>query len=257
MVGLEIGLGLRVENYSLSGIVSPCSARSPSIQAVGGGRARWKEHWGKDRRGSSVMTTTAMPVIYYLPGHGGRIDTGLGRELIRRGYGLIGRETIGAFLALPFQEQVDLVAQDLLGRCGSEGSRVVANSYGAYLFLHAQAQLPPYPGSVLLLSPIVGEFTNDELMVGFIPPRSRKLWDMAQRGALPAPSHCEIHVGAQDWQSNPQAVTALAVRLGLAVTVVPNAGHALGKQYVGAVLDRWLNQAGAAELGADRPVQAK
>jgi hypothetical protein len=35
---------------------------------------------------------------------------------------------------------------------------VVAVSFGAYLFLHAQTQLPAYPGQVLLLSPILGEF---------------------------------------------------------------------------------------------------
>jgi hypothetical protein len=29
--------------------------------------------------------------------------------------------------------------------------------------------------------------------------------------------------------------------VGLQLTVVPNAGHQLGKQYVGALLDQWLD----------------
>ncbi len=39
---------------------------------------------------------------------------------------------------------------------------------------------------------------------------------------------------------NPRNVTELAQHLGLAVTVVPNAGHMLDKGYVAALLDRWL-----------------
>ena len=36
-------------------------------------------------------------VIYYLPGHGGRITNGLGQALVRRGYEVVGRETVGDF----------------------------------------------------------------------------------------------------------------------------------------------------------------
>ena len=32
-----------------------------------------------------------------------------------------------------------------------------------------------------------------------------------------------------------------AAKLGMPVTVVPNTGHQLGKQYVGALLDQWLD----------------
>jgi hypothetical protein len=49
-----------------------------------------------------------------------------------------------------------------------------------------------------------------------------------------------VHVGEEDWQSNPANVAALGAQLGLAVTIVPQAGHMLGKSYVGALLDRWL-----------------
>jgi uncharacterized protein len=37
---------------------------------------------------------------------------------------------------------------------------VVCNSFGAYLFLRAQAGMSPFPGHLLLLSPIVGNFVN-------------------------------------------------------------------------------------------------
>ena len=35
--------------------------------------------------------------IYYLPGHGGRLGTGLGEGLLSRGFDVAGRETVGEF----------------------------------------------------------------------------------------------------------------------------------------------------------------
>ena len=49
--------------------------------------------------------------------------------------------------------------------------------------------------------------------------------------------NCEAHVGAEDWQSNPESVKNLFSLLGVGVTVVPEAGHALPKDYVGSLLD--------------------
>jgi alpha-beta hydrolase superfamily lysophospholipase len=178
---------------------------------------------------------------YYLPGHGGQVSTGLGEALASRGWAAVGRETIGDFRRMPFQQQVDAVAQDLREHFWREDGHVVAVSFGAYLFLHAQAQLPPYVGNVLLLSPIVGQFSSDEMGMGFIPPRAEKLKDLAASNQYPTPMNCHIHVGSEDWQSNPSNVTAFAKRVGLQVTVVPNAGHQLGKQYVGSLLDQWLD----------------
>ena len=60
------------------------------------------------------------------------------------------------FRQLPPSHQVAVVASDLQEHFWHEGARVVAVSCGGYLFLQAQAELPPFPGKVLLLSPIVG-----------------------------------------------------------------------------------------------------
>jgi alpha-beta hydrolase superfamily lysophospholipase len=104
---------------------------------------------------------TGQRTAYYLPGHGGQVSTGLGEGLASRGWAAVGRETLGDFRRLPFEQQVDAVAQDLTDHFWREDAYVVAVSFGAYLFLHAQAQLPPYLGNVLLLSPIVGQFSSD------------------------------------------------------------------------------------------------
>jgi len=179
--------------------------------------------------------------VYYLPGHGGSLNTGLGDGLLNRGFDVSGRETIGEFKQLRFMGQAQLIATDLSTRHWHDDARVVANSYGAYLFLHAQSLMKPFVGKVLLLSPIVGQFSDDENSgLGFIPPYADRLLELAESGTYPVPKHCEIHVGELDWQSNPTNVTKLAGHLGLGVTVVPQAGHILGKAYVSAILDKWL-----------------
>lgn len=179
----------------------------------------------------------ASTLVYYLPGHGGSLGKGLGESLLSRGYEVIGRETTGEFLGLPFGDQVDTVATDLKERFWSEDAQVICVSFGAYLFLHAQAQLPPFPGKVLLLSPILGEFKDDRTNRGFIPPRAGKLMRLAREGRYQAPKRCEMHVGSEDWQSQPEVVTEFGKLTGVAVTVAQGRGHDLGKDYVGPLLD--------------------
>ncbi len=179
-------------------------------------------------------------LIYYLTGMGGRLAEGLGSALSARGFELDGRELSGEFRKLGFQQQVDLVAEDLRTRYWTEDGLVIANSFGAYLFLHAQAQLPSYIGRVILLSPIVSEFSDEDGLKIFVPPRASRLIELASAGSLVVPSQLEIYVGENDWQSNPACVLTLFSGTSARVTVVPGAGHMLPKEYVQDMLDRVL-----------------
>jgi hypothetical protein len=181
--------------------------------------------------------------IYYLTGMGGTLHTGLGQAILQRGFDVTGRQLSGEFRSVSFQEQIDTVCNDLKDNFWNEDARVICNSFGAYIFLHANAQLAePYIGNVLLLSPIVGEFANnDEAMpMNFLPPRSTRLMELAQAGSYPAPMHCEMHVGSEDWQANPDNVTKFGELVGIPVHVVPAGGHNLPHSYVGAILDKFL-----------------
>ncbi|WP_146179655.1 hypothetical protein [Limnohabitans sp. Hippo3] len=178
--------------------------------------------------------------IYYLPGHGGQLSTGLGQGLMDRGFDVTGRETRSDFRMLPFDEQVQTIVDDLQNHFWHEQARVICNSFGSYLFLHAQTQMPSFVGRVLLLSPIVGEFTNEQVRTSFSPPRPERLKTLAEAGQFNAPARCEIHVGEEDWQSIPANVQAFGRLTGIPVTTVPKGEHDLGKAYVGPLLDRWL-----------------
>ena len=179
-------------------------------------------------------------VAYYLTGMGGRLAEGLGDALVARGFGLDGRELSGEFRKLDFQQQVELVAEDLTTRHWSENGIVIANSFGAYLFMHAQCQLPPYIGRVVLLSPIVGEFSDDDGLRYFVPPHASRLLELASDNKLVVPSKLEIYLGENDWQSNPSSVRKLFQHTEARITVVPNAGHMLPKEFVGKLLDRLI-----------------
>lgn len=178
--------------------------------------------------------------IYYLPGIGGRLNAGLGEELLRRGFALSGRETVGAFKKLRFGEQVDAVKQDLVQRFWKSEARVIANSFGGYLFLHAQLGLKPFPGRVLLLSPVIGSTAQSQTGIRFYPPRSDVLKETAQAGGFPKPHNIEVHVGGEDWQAGPQALKEFCKAVEIKVYVVPGLGHMLGPDYVGPLLDVWL-----------------
>ncbi len=185
-----------------------------------------------------MMTKT----VYYLTGMNGRLRTGLGEALLSRGVDVTGRELVDDFRRLGFHEQIEIVCDDLDSRFSSKDSFVVANSFGAYLFLHAQAKLnKTYEANVLLLSPIVGEFANEETLMNFIPPRPTFLQEVAERGEFPKLTNCEIHVGSEDWQSNPNNVARFAELVGLKVHVVHGGGHMLPKDYVGRLLDKWFS----------------
>lgn len=198
--------------------------------------------------GASVLKASTGPAptkktetVYYLPGHGGLISTGLGQALLERGYDVTGRETVGDFKSLGFQAQVQAVASDLRDYFWREDARVIANSFGAYLFLHAQALLgEAYIGKVILLSPIVGEFVSDDEVrpMNFIPPYAEKLLELAKAGKFSVPVNCEIHTGSEDWQSYANS-KVFGEMVGIKVHVVEGAGHMLSTEYVSHLLDQW------------------
>lgn len=146
----------------------------------------------------------------------------------------------GDFARLSFQQKIECVAEDLLADFWDDEARFVAVSFGAYLFLHAQSLIPAYIGNVLLLSPIVAGAKDPRSNTSFIPPRADTLVRLASEGAYPVPRRCEIVVGEHDWQANPAKIFEFAAPMGIPVTIIPNAGHALGKDVVGKALDRFF-----------------
>ncbi len=179
--------------------------------------------------------------IYYLPGFGGRLSLGLGAALRQRGYEVWGREMSGEFKGLSLYEQASIVSRDLQQSCCSREAKVVANSFGAYLFLHAQTLMKPFPGRLLFLSPIVGAFGSVEKGRYFSPPYAEKVLNEIRKGSYPSPQNLEIYSGSEDWQSPPALLIEVAERLGASLHVIEGQGHRLDPLHVSALLDKWLD----------------
>ncbi len=158
----------------------------------------------------------------------------------QRGCSFTGRETVGPFQKLSFGQQVDAIANDLQADFWHDQARVIANSYGAYLFWHAQAQLPAFPGKVLLLSPVIGSARSPDCRIEFRPPRAERLMQMAVRGELMTPRQCETHVGDLDWQCPVERLRAFYSALDLPLNEAHGGGHLLDRNYISSVLDQWL-----------------
>lgn len=179
--------------------------------------------------------------IYYLTGMGGSLHKGLGEALYQRGLQVVGRELRDDFAKLDFSQKVEIVSMDLQTLQQENGPRVIANSFGAYILLHALLDHPPFTGKLLILSPIVGAFSNEGIGIGFVPPRAKRLLEIAQSGKFPTPTRCEIHVGSEDWQCNPENVRAFGEAVNIPVHIVPKNSHMLERDYVTKLLDNFIN----------------
>ena len=101
----------------------------------------------------------------------------------------------------------------------------------------------PFPGRVLLLSPVLGEARHPVTGMQFASLGSAVLKEAAQAGTFVPPRRIEVHVGADDWQAGPQQLVDFCNRLDIEIHVAPGRGHTLGVEYVSALIDRWLGEA--------------
>ncbi|MFP4349097.1 MAG: alpha/beta fold hydrolase [Desulfococcaceae bacterium] len=148
---------------------------------------------------------------------------------------------VGEFVRLRFSEQLDLIADDLDSGFRTPESILVGKSYGGYLLLHALADLPPFPGRILLFSPVLGEAVTPNRRYGSRPPRPRKLLEIAESGTFPPCGCLEVHTGEADPACDPDLARNIIPRLpNASLRVVPGAGHELDLEYVGRMFLKFI-----------------
>jgi predicted alpha/beta superfamily hydrolase len=173
---------------------------------------------------------TTVP-CYYLPGRGGRINRGLGAELVRRGYDVIGREVTPRdrrgeeteFGHLSFEQQVTVIQDDLSVHNHPDGF-ILAHSFGAYLLLHALLGKPDFSGQYLLISPITGSATTEGM---YFRPPAAKILEQAIADQYFQRFKIRVLVGELDNQSNPERCRSLAENQNKDVSILPSQGHQL------------------------------
>ena len=187
-----------------------------------------------------------MPAIYYVPGRGGRLNSGLGLELSARGYDLIGREIAGPgprdqsnpFASLSFQQQVEVIQHDLQTHFWTPEALVIGNSFGAYLIAHSILQLGNFPGKCLFLSPVLGAVKTTGML--FKPPKSGVLKDAIENRSFPL-IILDILAGSTDEHFLPVEAEQLSDQTNGSLSIIEGQGHQIEPLIIKAKLDAWLD----------------
>lgn len=191
------------------------------------------------------MAGAAPPLIYWLPPYGALLSQGVGQTLSRFDVDVAGRETRGAFHALSFDQQVAIVKKDLLKYAWRRDGCVIAQAYGAYLFLHAQAQLLAFPGRLLMISPMMGCLPHEAESQSFrLPPYPSEIMRRATVRDLAFGPHCTWLVGEYDKIAPVQHVQLFAKQYQQTPQIVPGAGAHLDINWLDWRVEQWLKENG-------------
>ena len=170
----------------------------------------------------------------YLSGRGGNAYEGLGGYVESQSDKYIGLSMSPAFLKQDFQAQIQDIRL-VLGQC--QGFDAVANSYGAYLLLHALIGFEHELASVKLLSPVLGKGLSKDKMFSSRPPSVKALMTSLEDETLNCPDKTFIYIGDQDVGYCPDLTQHYINYLGEdKVFVLTSERHNLAKSTVRAIL---------------------
>jgi hypothetical protein len=181
--------------------------------------------------------------VYFLPGRQERVSDGLGSAIVRAGFSICGHEIVNDFARLRFAEQLSLIRSDLQTTFWKPDARIIARSYGAYLLLNTLAEMSPFPGRILLLSPVLGAAVANNGFYVSRPPRADRFANVVESGEFPGPRYLEIHTGSEDNGCDPQLADRFAALVSdTRLHIVAGAGHDLGDEYTRSALREFLSE---------------
>jgi len=184
-------------------------------------------------------------LVIYITGRGGDANKGLGAYLKTIDPHRIGLSVNSIFLSLPFEQQISTI-HDLLDRFDGPSTRIIANSYGAYLLTSAFIDKPAIASQVLLLSPALGLTLIEEEMFYSRPPHQRSWSEALEQGRMAKPSYLAVCAGELDAGScSPIMVRKFSELINVdQVQIIPEQGHQLSRTVVQSVIERFLTHAG-------------
>ena len=177
------------------------------------------------------------PVLRYITGRGGSGTGGLSAYLSRLTEDYSVLPVNDQFLGRDLQDQIKCVRKFTT----SGSTHVIANSYGAYLFLLSLIAQPASPIRVLLLSPVLGRAMDRERMLFSRPPREASLKRAISDMNLGQVQHLEILTGEDDEVCDPNLARTIGQKLNIPVTVLRGQGHMLQPRSVATAVDTFLS----------------
>lgn len=178
--------------------------------------------------------------IYLLPGRGNTLSD-IGDIVTSLHYDVCGRELIPPFTSVKFSEQLEIIQKDLKAYFWSVDAKLIGHSYGGYLLLHALAELDPFPGNILLISPVLGPAMDKGRRYSSYPPRSKKIFTLAESNRFPIPRYMEIHTGSCDNGCSPDLAKKIGGLIpGVKVFIEQKQRHMLSESYVKRIISGFL-----------------
>jgi hypothetical protein len=178
--------------------------------------------------------------ILYITGRNGHLQRGLGEYLNRLTGSFSGISLDPVFLRQPFNEQVARIQSAIES---PTDYKLVANSYGGYLLLHALIDRTKIEHDVLLLSPVLGKAISLESMSFSRPPGANRLLEALEQGRIAKPRYIEIHTGEVDHSCCPLLAAKFAEGIPAdRLELIPGQGHRIDRPIVQGIIDDFISR---------------
>jgi hypothetical protein len=166
--------------------------------------------------------------LRYITGRGGSATQGLSLYLstLVEDYQALANNS--ELHKLSIDEQINVIR----GFC-EPATHIIANSYGAYLWLLSRIDVAPSSARVLLLSPVMGRSVDPEKMILSRPPRLGGLETAISDGRFCVPTSISVYTGQDDPICDYQTAQKQCARLGItALHILERETHALSHSAV-------------------------
>lgn len=148
--------------------------------------------------------------LRYITGRGGSATQGLSSYLSTLADDYQGLANDSVLHRLSVDEQIGVVAE-----FSEAATHLIANSYGAYLWLLSRIDAAPTDTRVLLLSPLLGRAVDPEKMLSSRPPRLRGLENAITEGRITLPQQVRVVTGRDDDVCTYRTAVAQCSKLGI------------------------------------------
>ena len=137
---------------------------------------------------------------------------------------------------LSVDEQISVVAE-----FSEAATHLIANSYGAYLWLLSRIDAAPSDTRVLLLSPVLGRAVDPEKMLASRPPRLKGLESAIAESRLVLPGEMRVVTGRDDDVCTYQTAIAQCRKIGIEdLSIIENEGHNMSHALVSKTITDFL-----------------
>lgn len=174
--------------------------------------------------------------LRYITGRGGSATQGLSSYLSTLVDDYKGLANDSVLHRLPVDEQINIVTKFC-----KPATHLIANSYGAYLWLLSRIDAAPSDTRALLLSPVMGRATDPEKMLSSRPPRLRGLESAIAENRLVLPQKVRVVTGRDDDVCTYQTAIAQCMKLGIEdLSIIEGEGHNMSHDLVSKTISDFL-----------------